>query len=126
MYEELRRELDLLKAQVAKLQIDNENLINFPHTIFTVASVLNLRLVKDQREKAGLLAYKIFKVKNPDQEPIKVTINGEPICRYAYDDAWLIIAAINRIAHGPTSTPPTEDQLSTEQWTRCLLEMKLQ
>jgi len=80
----------------------NAVVINYPHTIWSVANILDLNLTKTQRESADLLAYKIFKNAYPENEPQSCTILDCKINRYHNNDLWIVKAAVNEIAHGST------------------------
>ena len=102
--------------KLAETTTVNALIIDNPHTIWSVANVLDLNLTKNQRESAGLLADKIFKHVHPETEPQSCTIFDCKVNRYHNDDLWIVIAAVNKIAHGQ---PPPRDKMSTKEWIKC-------
>jgi hypothetical protein len=112
--EELRLELEALRLELqeTKLVLDN------PHTVWTVESVLELNLTHAQRIKAGLLAYKIFKILYADREPFETS----GINRYSNADVWIVTSSVKRVFDGVFC--PSEDLLLNEVWTRCCAEVK--
>ena len=120
--EELRLELAALRLelqatknelQATKNELQETRMVfDNPHTVWTVESVLELNLTHDQRIKAGLLAYKVFKSLHADQEPIN---------RYSNDDVWIVRSSVKRVFDGVFC--PSEDLLSNDVWTKCCAEV---
>ena len=111
--EKLRLELEALRLELEAVRIELQAVFDNPHTVCTVASVLELNLTHAQRIKAGLLAYKIFKSLYADQEPFKIS----GINRYSNDDVWIVRSSVKRVFDGLFC--PSEDLLPNDVWTRC-------
>ncbi len=109
--------------KLAETTAINAVVIDNPHTIWSVANVLDLNFTKFQRESAGHLAYKIFKHAHPENEPQSCTIFDCKVYRYHNDDLWIVKAAVNKIAHGQVSQPPPQDKMSMEEWIKCCLHL---
>ena len=109
----LRLELQTTKNELQEVRIELQEtrmVFDNPHTVWTVESVLELNLIHDQRIKAGLLAYKIFKSLYADQEPFKNS-------RYSNDDVWIVRSSVKRVFDGVFC--PSEELLPNDVWTRC-------
>ena len=118
--EELKLELEALRLelQATKIELQETRMVfDNPHTVWTVESVLELNLIHDQRIKAGLLAYKIFKSLYADQEPFKIS----GINRYSNDNVWIVRSSVKRVFDGVFC--PSEELLPNDIWTRCCIEV---
>ena len=108
--EKLRLEWEALRLELEAARIELQAVFDNPHTVCTVASVLELNLTHAQRIRAGLLAYKIFKSLYADQEPFKNS-------RYSNDDVWIVRSSVKRVFDGVFC--PSEELLPNDVWTRC-------
>ena len=118
--EELKLELEALRLelQATKNELQETRMVfDNPHTVWTVESVLELNLIHDQRIKAGLLAYKIFKSLYADREPFKIS----GINRYSNDNVWIVRSSVKRVFDGVFC--PSEELLPNDIWTRCCIEV---
>ena len=118
--EELKLELEALRLelQATKIELQETRMVfDNPHTVCTVASVLELNLTHAQRIKAGLLAYKVFKGLYVDQEPFKIS----GINRYSNDNVWIVRSSVKRVFDGVFC--PSEELLPNDIWTRCCIEV---
>ena len=111
--------MEELALRFAKSQDETKAVIDNPHTIWTVSNVLDLDLTREQREKAGRLAFKIFKCLYADKEPARCDVN-----RYSHDDLWIVKISVKRVSEGATCPAPAEDLLSNEAWMRCCAEIE--
>ena len=112
----LRLELQTTKNELQEVRIELQEtrmVFDNPHTVCTVASVLELNLTHAQRIRAGLLAYKVFKSLYADQEPFKIS----GINRYSNDDVWIVRSSVKRVFDGVFC--PSEELLPNDVWTRC-------
>jgi hypothetical protein len=126
--EEPREKQFLLEEVTAKLKAmaeEKEKIIMNPHTIWTVADVLELNLAHDKRRKAGLLAHVIYKHTHDGLEPVSLILpetGAESVARYCSDDLWIVRLAVRR-AHGGVDCPaPPVDKLSNEDWVNICKE----
>ena len=116
--EELGRELEKARNE-RRLVIDN------PHTVWTVSSVLDLDLTREQREKAGLLAYKVFKRIYTDKEPACCDLFGVTVNRYATEDLWILKTSVKRVFQGAECPAPAAELIPYEVWMQCCAEVCL-
>ena len=113
--------MEELQSKLAIALEDQQLIIQNPHTVWTVANVLDFNLTQEQRMKAGLLAYKIFKHINVNQEPLccEIFLGGGNVNRYSNDDIWIVKLAVKKIALGRDCHDPPPDKLSNEPWVEC-------
>ena len=69
-------------CKLAEITAINTVIINNPHTIWSVANVLDLKLTKHQHKKAECLAYKIFNHAHPETEPESCIIFNRKVNHY--------------------------------------------
>jgi hypothetical protein len=117
--DEMERRLQIIKGE-RNLVIDN------PHTVWTVANVLDLDLTRNQRKDTGLLAYKLFKYMHANNEPAHYAMFGmdTDVNRYGTGDLWMVRIAVKRVFEGAVCVGPSEETMSNEVWLQCCTEVK--
>lgn len=111
-------QLEDMDRRLRILEQERNLLIDYPHSIWTVADVLEIDLNREARKKAGLLAHLIYKhVHNSD--PVKVMLPniGDP-SRYSEKNLWMLRSAIKRVHEGANSPAPQNNLLANKDWTR--------
>ena len=108
----MEAQLKQLDCRLKVLEEERALLIHKPHTIQTVADILEQDLNLEARKKAELLAYLLYKHVHTS-EPVKPN-------RYSDDDLWILRAAIMRVNGG--ADLPAPDRLSYEDWIRLCTE----
>jgi hypothetical protein len=115
--------MEELALKLEKSEDEKRTIIDNPHTVWTVSNVLDLNLTRDQREKAGRLAFKIFKCLNADKEPARHELFGATVNRYSHENLWIVKLSVKRVSEGTACEAPAEDLLSKEDWIRCCAEV---
>ena len=95
-HDEARREE--MEAKLARAIAENQLLIEYPHSVETVAAVLVGRTTREEQRYAVDLARTVFMRVYPDQEPVNCDIGGEKMDRYKDDDLWILNEAVQRMA----------------------------
>ena len=92
--------MEEMESKLASAIAENRLIIDYPHTVETVANVF-LNLTKEERKEAGMpvLARNtdMFKRVNCDQEPVSFEISGENVDRYSDDDLWIVKLAVKTL-----------------------------
>ena len=87
-----------MESKLASAIAEDRVIIDYPHTVETVAKVLGLNLNKGgEREAVGILAHNVFKRVNCDQEPVSCEVSGEKVDHYRDDDLWIVKLAVKTL-----------------------------
>ena len=120
----MEERIEALERRVKQLEEEKELLIGYPHTIWNASSMLlGLQLTREQRRKAGLLAYKMFTHVHSGSEPARFELFGENVSRYADVDAWIVRLAVQKTA-SQDCAGPSDDQIPNETWLQMCAEVR--
>ena len=86
-----------MESKLASAIAEDRVIIDYPHTVETVAKVLGLNLNKGEEREAVILARNVFKRVNCDQEPVSCEVSGEKVDHYRDDDLWIVKLAVTTL-----------------------------
>lgn len=118
----MEERIEALERRVKLLEEERDLLIGYPHTIWNASNLLGVSLTREQRRKAGLLAYKMFTHVYQGSEPIRFDLFGENVNRYADVDASIVRFAVQRTVNQDCAAP-SDDQIPNDIWLQFCAEV---
>ena len=97
-HDQARREE--VQAKWTHIIAKNILLMDYPHTVDTVADVLGWRLLASEKSWSSDFAREVFKRLHNGQQPVSCEMDGIIVDRYNDYDLWILNDAVQRHALG--------------------------